>query len=49
MIPPIPAAMSKVNEADAAGADAMSVPQPLVTFLQAFRADVDSAPIANLA
>jgi hypothetical protein len=34
MIPPIPAAIFNVNEADAAWVDAMSVPQPLATFLQ---------------
>ncbi len=47
MVPPIPSAIFNVNEADAAWVDAMSVPQPLATFVQGVRAGVDSAPVAN--
>ena len=35
MIPPIPANIFNVNQADAAWVDSMSVPQPLATFAQA--------------
>jgi pimeloyl-ACP methyl ester carboxylesterase len=37
VIPPIPAAIFNVNDADAAWVDAMSVPQPLATFVQGAR------------
>ena len=47
MIPPFPAALFNVNEADAAWVDAMSVSQPLATCVQAVRAGADSAPVAN--
>lgn len=36
-----------MNGADAAWVDAISVPQPLATFVQGVRAGVDSVPIAN--
>jgi hypothetical protein len=39
--------MFNVNEADAAWVDAMSVPQPLATFVQGVRPGVDSSPVAN--
>ena len=42
MIPPIPAAIFNVNDADAARVDAMSVPQPLATFVQGVRGGVES-------
>ncbi|GGC85496.1 alpha/beta fold hydrolase [Chelatococcus reniformis] len=48
MIPPIPAAVFNVNAADAAWVDAMSVPQPLATFVQGVapptRLDRDASP-----
>ncbi|CAM3856163.1 alpha/beta hydrolase [Bordetella tumulicola] len=47
MIPPIPAAVFNVNEADAVRVDSMSVSQPLATFVQGVKAGVDSAPVAN--
>jgi len=47
MIPPIPAAIFNVNEADAAWVDSMSGPQPFATFVQGVHAGVDSAPVAN--
>lgn len=47
MIPPIPAAVFNVNEADAAWVDRMSGPQPLATFVQGVKAGVDSAPVAK--
>jgi pimeloyl-ACP methyl ester carboxylesterase len=47
MIPPIPAAIFNVNEADAARVDALSVSQPLATFVQGVRAGTESAPVAN--
>lgn len=47
MIPPIPAAAFNVNEADAPWLDAMSVPQPLATFVQGVRTGVDTLRAAN--
>lgn len=47
MIPPIPAAVFNVNEADAVWVDTMSVPQPLATFVQGVKAGVDSVLVAN--
>jgi pimeloyl-ACP methyl ester carboxylesterase len=46
MIPPIPASIFNVNAADAAWVDALSVPQPLATFVQAARGGVDSAAVS---
>jgi len=46
MIPPTPASMFNVNEADAARVDAMSLPQPLATFVQAARGGVESAAVS---
>jgi pimeloyl-ACP methyl ester carboxylesterase len=45
MIPPIPATIFNVNEADAARVDAMSVPQPLATFVQGVRGGVESPAV----
>lgn len=47
MIPPIPASVFNVNEADAARVDSLSVSQPLATFVQGVKAGVDSAPVSN--
>lgn len=47
MVPPIPAAAFNVNEADAPWLDAMSVPQPLATFVQGVQRGVDSLPVTN--
>lgn len=47
MIPPIPAAIFKVNEEDAAWVDNMSVAQPLATFVQGVRIGVESNSVAN--
>ncbi|NYT85252.1 alpha/beta fold hydrolase [Pollutimonas harenae] len=47
MIPPIPAAIFNVNEADVVRVDTMSVSQPLATFVQGVKAGVDSTPVAN--
>jgi pimeloyl-ACP methyl ester carboxylesterase len=47
MIPPIPAAMFNVNEADAAWVDKMSVARPLATFIQGVRTGVESNSVAN--
>ncbi|OLL31445.1 alpha/beta hydrolase [Burkholderia sp. SRS-W-2-2016] len=47
MIPPIPASVFNVNDADAEWVDRMSGPQPLATFVQGVRAGVDAAPVAN--
>ena len=47
-IPPIPASVFNVNETDAARVDALSVPQPLATFVQAARDGVDSVAITAL-
>lgn len=47
LIPPIPAAMFNVNEADAAWVDTMSVAQPLATFVQGVRTGVESNAVAN--
>ncbi len=46
MIPPFPASAFNVNEADAAWVDALSVPQPLATFVQAVRGGVESAAVS---
>jgi len=48
MIPPIPASIFNVNEADAAWVDALSVPQPLATFVQAARGGVESASVSAI-
>jgi pimeloyl-ACP methyl ester carboxylesterase len=45
MIPPIPAAIFNVNDADAARVDAISVPQPLATFVQGVRGGVESPAV----
>jgi pimeloyl-ACP methyl ester carboxylesterase len=47
MIPPIPAAIFNVNEADAARVDTMSTAQPLATFVQGVRTGVESNSVAN--
>ncbi|WP_115717770.1 alpha/beta fold hydrolase [Gallaecimonas mangrovi] len=47
LLPPIPAALFNVNEADAARVDATSGPQPLATFVQGVKRGVTSAPVAN--
>ncbi|MGG2041355.1 alpha/beta fold hydrolase [Burkholderia gladioli] len=47
MLPPLPASVFNVNEADAAWVDAMSVPQPLATFIQGVRAGVDETSVAK--
>ncbi|GAB7534594.1 alpha/beta fold hydrolase [Burkholderia sp. 3C] len=47
MLPPIPARLFNVNEADAAWVDATSVPQPLATFVQGVRAGVDATRVAR--
>lgn len=47
MIPPIPAAIFNVNEKDADRVDAMSVAQPLATFVQGVRTGVESNSVAN--
>ncbi|KLU25362.1 hypothetical protein EOS_15320 [Caballeronia mineralivorans PML1(12)] len=47
MIPPIPAAVFNVNVADAPRVDAMCVPQPLPSFVQAVRVGAESVPVAN--
>jgi pimeloyl-ACP methyl ester carboxylesterase len=47
MIPPIPAGIFNVNEEDAAWVDAMSVAQPLATFVQSVRSGVESNSVAN--
>jgi hypothetical protein len=47
MIPPIPAGIFNVNEEDAAWVDAMSVAQPLATFVQGVRTGVESNSVAN--
>ena len=48
MIPPIPAAVFNVNVADAPRVDAMCVPQPLASFVQAVRVGAESVPVANI-
>ena len=48
MIPPISAATFKVNQADADWVDALSVPQPLATFVQAVRGGVESPAVSGL-
>jgi pimeloyl-ACP methyl ester carboxylesterase len=47
MIPAIPAAELNVNAADAALVDAMSVPQPLASFVQGVRVSTESVSVAN--
>jgi pimeloyl-ACP methyl ester carboxylesterase len=48
MIPPLPASVFNVNEADSAWVDAMSLPQPLATFVQASRGGVESASVSGV-
>ncbi|MDM0074820.1 alpha/beta hydrolase [Variovorax sp. J2P1-59] len=47
MIPPIPAEIFNVNKEDAPRVDAMSVAQPLATFVQGVRTGVESNSVAN--
>lgn len=48
MIPPIPAAIFQVNHADADWVDALSVPQPLATFVQCVRGGVESPAMSGI-
>ncbi|RDK05730.1 alpha/beta hydrolase [Cupriavidus lacunae] len=47
MISPIPAAVFNVNLTDAPRVDAMSVPHPLASFVQAVRVGAESVPVAS--
>jgi pimeloyl-ACP methyl ester carboxylesterase len=47
MIPPIPAKIFNVNDADATRVDTMSTAQPLATFVQGVRTGVESNSVAN--
>lgn len=48
MIPPIPACVFNVNDNDAAWVDALAVPQPLATFVQAVREGEESAAVSTI-
>ncbi|PLR31452.1 alpha/beta hydrolase [Chimaeribacter californicus] len=48
MIPPLSAALFNVNEADAARIDALSLPQPLGTFVQAVQGGIEAPALRAL-
>lgn len=48
MIPPLPASIFNVNDADADWVDALSVAQPLGTFVQAVRQGVETEALSSI-